>query len=270
MSDAANRDARRAAFERAAAGYERAAVLQAEVQERLLERLELTTIAPRRILDLGAGTGRALGPLARHYPGAAVFAADFAVAMLARARRRGRWFRHFPAAAARAETLPFARGSFDLVFSNLMLQWCPDLENVFSEARRILSDRALLLFATLGPDTLRELRDAWAEVDEHAHVNRFIDMHDLGDALIRAGFVEPVMDVEEITLTYDQVHDLLRDLKAIGAHNVHADRATGLGGPRRFAAFERAYERFRSDGRLPATYEVVYGTAWTPIDLPRR
>ncbi|MGH8161658.1 MAG: malonyl-ACP O-methyltransferase BioC [Gammaproteobacteria bacterium] len=260
----------RARFARAAANYERAAALQAEVQARLLERLELTTLEPRRILDLGTGTGRALKPLAEKYPASEVLGADLALPMLARARRHRFHWRRFRAAAARAEALPFAARSFDLVFSNLMLQWCPQPDAVFVEARRVLGDRALLLFTSFGPDTLNELRAAWAEVDDRTHVNLFIDMHDLGDALMRAGFTEPVMDVEYVTLTYDNLRELMRDLKTIGATNATAGRARGLTGRGRLAALERAYERFRRDGRLPATYEVVYGTAWTPVTLPRR
>jgi malonyl-CoA O-methyltransferase len=260
----------RARFERAAAGYERAAVLQAEVQARLLERLELTTLQPRRVLDLGTGTGRALQPLAARYPAAEVLGADMACDMLARAHRRRRRLRRFRCVAARAEALAFADSSFDLVFSNLMLQWCGEPDAAFAEARRVLRDRSLLLFTTFGPDTLKELRAAWGAVDDRTHVSEFIDMHDLGDALVRAGFAEPVMDVEYLTLTYENPRELMRDLKTIGATNATASRARGLTGPRRLAAVQQAYEQFRSDGRLPATYEVVYGTAWTPVTLPRR
>lgn len=265
-----DRRAVRAAFERAAADYDGAAQLQAEIETRLLERLELTDIAPARILDLGTGTGRALRPLARSYRSARLVAADFAMAMLAHARRRRPWFRGVDYVCAAAGQLPFAPASFDLVFSNLTLQWCPRPLEVYGELRRVLAERSLLLFSTFGPDTLRELRAAWAEVDGYNHVNRFLDMHDIGDALVRAGFAEPVVDVEHLTVTYADVRELMRDLKSIGAHNVSAGRPRGLTGPRRLAAVAAAYERFRGDGRLPATYEVVYGTAWTPIALPRR
>lgn len=265
-----DRRAARDAFERAAADYERAAVVQAEVRERLLERLALTALAPARILDLGAGPGRALKPLAKYAREAQVVAADVAFGMLAEARRRRPWFRRVNYVCAEAERLPFAATSFDLVFSNLMLQWCPSPEAVFGEIRRVLGERSLFLFTSFGPDTLQELRAAWAEADALSHVHRFEDMHDLGDALVRSGFVEPVMDVEYLTVTYRTVRDLMNDLKAIGAANVAADRRRGLTGRRRLAAVERAYERFRERDRLPATYEVVYGTAWTPVALPRR
>jgi malonyl-CoA O-methyltransferase len=148
--------------------------------------------------------------------------ADAAGGMLRRARRHRPRFRRVARVAADAAQLPFAAARFDLVFCNLVLQWCPDPDAVFREVHRVLGERSLFLFSTFGPDTLKELRAAWAGVDEYSHVNRFIDMHDIGDALIRAGFAEPVMDVEHITMTYASVHDLMRDLKAVGAHNATA------------------------------------------------
>ncbi|MGH8371822.1 MAG: malonyl-ACP O-methyltransferase BioC [Gammaproteobacteria bacterium] len=253
----------RNAFDRAAHEYDAAAVLQHEVGTRLLERLDLTTLKPARILDIGCGTGRATPELIRRYRGAQVVAADFAPAMLREVRRRF-WFRRPSLVCADAASLPFADAGFDLVFCNLMLQWCDDLDTCLRELRRVTATHGLVLFSTLGPDTLRELRAAWREVDGATHVNRFVDMHDIGDALIRAGFVEPVMDVEHITLTYQDVYGLMRDLKRIGAHNVTGGRARNLTGRERMRKLAAAYERTRHDGRLPATYEVVYGTAWTP------
>ena len=258
----------RAAFERAAHAYDAAAVLQREVGVRLLERLELTTLKPSRVLDLGCGTGNHLPALHRRYPKAQVLGADFAMNMLAVARRSQGWFRRVPLVCADALRLPFAAGSFDLVYCNLMLQWCDDLDLALAEARRVVAPHGLLLFTTFGPDTLKELRAAWREVDGFIHVNRFIDMHDIGDALIRAGFAEPVMDVEQLTLTYADVRALMRDLKSIGAHNVTAGRPRALGGRARLRKLAAAYEPFRQDGRLPASYEVVYGTAWTPAYIP--
>lgn len=258
-----NRRQVRRAFDRAAHTYDAAAVLQHEVGARLMERLDLTTLTPARILDIGCGTGRATRELMRHYPGARVVAADFAPAMLREVRRRF-WFRRPALVCADAAGLPFADAGFELVFSNLMLQWCDDLDASLRELRRVTAARGLLLFSTLGPDTLRELRAAWSEVDGATHVNGFVDMHDIGDALIRAGFVEPVMDVEHLTLTYEDVFGLMRDLKRIGAHNVTEGRARNLTGRERMRKLSAAYERARRDGRLPATYEVVYGTAWTP------
>src|SRR4030066_404404 len=165
---------------------------------------------------------------------------------------------------ADAEALPFADGSFDLVFSHLALQWCnPDA--VFRECRRVLRPGGLLLFTTFGPDTLKELRAAGRAVDRGQHVHTFLDMHDLGDALLRARFADPVMDVEPLTLTYADVPGVLRDLKAIGAHNAAAARNATLTGKAHFARFVQAYETFRrADDRIPASYETVYGHAWAP------
>jgi malonyl-CoA O-methyltransferase len=158
--------------------------------------------------------------------------------------------------------LPFPDASVDVAVSNLMLQWCDDLDVAFAEIRRVLKPDGFFSFTTFGPDTLRELRAAWATVDDYTHVNTFIDMHDIGDALGRAGLTEPVLDVERVTLTYSDVLALMRDLKVIGAHNVTAGRLRGLTGRSRLRAMEAAYESQRRDGRIPATYEVVYGAAW--------
>lgn len=254
----------RRAFDRAARDYDAHAPLQREVRLRLLEKLELVSIAPGVVLDAGCGPGGALKPLAKRFPGAALVALDIAPGMLREARRRKPWFRKLTTVEGDLAAMPLEDASVDVVFSSLALQWVNDPDAAFAEFHRVLRGGGLLTFATFGPDTLKELRAAWSEVDGYTHVNRFLDLHDVGDALVRAGFTEVVMDVEHFTLTYENVRDLLRDLKAIGAHNVTAGRAHGLTGRRRFAAFERAYERFRRDGRLPATYEVVYGTAWAP------
>ncbi|MDE2234928.1 MAG: malonyl-ACP O-methyltransferase BioC [Gammaproteobacteria bacterium] len=258
----------RRSFENAAAGYQAAAVLQREIGNRLRERLELTVLEPARILDLGCGPGLQIKALAKRYPAAQVSGADLAMNMLLAGRHVHGWFRRTPLVCADALRLPFKTACFDLVYSNLMLQWCDDLDMVFRELRRVMRPHGLLLFSTFGPDTLKELRSAWRAVDGYQHVNRFIDMHDIGDALLRAGFAEPVMDVEHVTLTYADVHALMHDLKRIGAHNVASGRARGLYGRRRMQQLEQAYAQFRTQGRVPATYEVVYGTAWTPAYMP--
>jgi len=258
-----------ASFDRAAQDYDAAAFLQKEVGERLLERLDLMATTPARLLDLGCGTGRPTRAMMKRYPKAQVIGADLAPGMLRVARRHQRWFgAKAQWVCAEATQLPFADASCDLLYASLLLQWCEDLDTTLLEWRRLLKPHGLLLFSTLGPDTLKELRAAWSSVDEYNHVNRFLDMHDVGDALIRAGFVEPVMDVEHMTLTYMDAPALMRDLKNIGAHNVTAGRRRGLMGRGRLAAFSAAYERFRHEGRLPATYEVVYGTAWAPKFMP--
>lgn len=253
----------RESFDRASIRYDEAAVLQARVSDELVDRLALFRLEPRVVLDLGCGPGRATAALKRAYPQATILALDFAPGMLREAGRRmeGEGVR-FERICADALRLPIAAASVDLVFSSLMLQWCEPLQVAFTEVRRVLRPGGLLMFSTFGPDTLKELRAAWSAVDEGMHVNRFMDMHDVGDAVMRAGLSEPVLDLERMQLTYPDVLGLMRDLKAIGAHNVAIDRARGLTPRTKLRRVEAAYEKERRDGRLPATYEVVYGTAW--------
>jgi malonyl-CoA O-methyltransferase len=259
----------RRSFDRAAKTYDAAAVLHAEVRGNLLQRLQLVTLVPSVVLDAGAGTGHASRALKRRYPKALVVALDSSPQMLKAAGRQQSWLRPFERVCADAQALPLRDGSVDLIVSNLLLQWCePDA--VFAEFRRVLTPSGLLSFSAFGPDTLRELRLAWRQVDAHSHVHQFIDMHDLGDALVRNGFAAPVLDVERITLQYLDVRKVAADLKATGAHNSSAGRARTLTGPRKFAAMQAAYEQFRQDGRLPATYEVVFAHAWAPAHAPRR
>jgi len=256
----------RRAFERAADTYDAAAELQYEIGDRMLERMDYIRIRPHRILDLGAGTGHFTGQLLARYRKAEVIALDIAPAMLAATRRRGGWLRKPRCVCADGERLPFAADSFDFIFSNLMLQWCVDLEATFTELRRVLAPGGLLMFTTFGPDTLAELRASWQEADGFTHVNRFIDLHDVGDLLVHTRWAEPVMDSERITVTYRELSRLMQDLRDIGAHNVTQGRPRGLTGRRRWQRFAAAYESRRVDGVLPASYEVVYGHAWSPLN----
>ncbi len=250
-------------FGAASVSYDDNAALQTRVRNELLERLDELALQPAAVLDLGAGTGHGSRELKRRFPKAHVVACDIAPAMLVEARKQQRLWRRFDRVAADAYRLPFQDAAFDLVFSSLMFQWCDDLMTAFGEAGRVLKPSGRLLLSTFGPDTLFELRLAWAEAgDPYSHVNRFLDLHDVGDQLVRAGFGEPVLDVERVRVDYDDVRSLLHTLKAIGAHNVTAGRSRGLTGPGRFKAMTAAYERFRREGRLPATYEVIFASAW--------
>ena len=263
----------RRSFERAAATYDRHSVLQSEVGARLLAHLEPIRLEPHRVLDLGCGTGAWLGPLEARFPKCEVVGIDVAHAMLARASgRTPAWKRLLPMRKPRlvcadAERLPLATGSVQLVFSNLALQWC-DPERAFAEAARVLPAGGLFLFSTFGPDTLKELRSAFAQVDGYGHVNRFVDMHDLGDMLVQASFADPVMEMEMITLEYATVDAIARDLKAIGAHNSLPSRPRGLAARSRWEAVAASYEPRRREGALPASHEVIYGHAWKVA--PRR
>ncbi len=252
----------RAAFDRASATYEPAAVLQSQVAGELLSRLEPFDFEPAAILDLGAGTGRFAARLKSRYRRSAVIALDLAPGMLREAARHQRFLRRFERVCADAARLPLQSASVDIVFSSLMLQWCDPLDDALAEVRRVLKPQGLFLFSTFGPDTLKELRAAWAEADTYNHVNRFLDMHDVGDALVRAGLVEPVLDVDRLQVAYADALTLMRDLKSIGARNTTAGRPRSLAGRARLQRVLDAYESFRKDGKLPATYEIVYGAAW--------
>ncbi|AMN48441.1 malonyl-CoA O-methyltransferase [Steroidobacter denitrificans] len=260
----------RRSFDKASRGYDTAAVVAREIDARLLERLDVVRMQPARILDLGAGTGQASRALKQRYRAAQVIALDLSPAMLRASRRRQGLRRRFQRAAADAHRLPIRTGSIDLVFSNLMLQWCHDPDTVFQEVRRVLKPQGLFIFTTLGPDTLMELRRAWRTVDDHIHVHRFIDMHDLGDALMRARFADPVMDMERLSVTYPDLDTLLRDLQACGARNIAQGRLRGLTGRARFQAV-RAHEALAlREGVLPVSVELVYGQAWAGEPRPKR
>ena len=259
-------------FGRAAAHYEASARLQRQVRADLLDRLQFFTLAPERVLDLGAGTCQSTAQLRRRFPRAQVLAIDIAEGMLQAAPRSRWWWRPAPARiCGDARALPLTAHSIDLIYSNLMLQWCDQPDAVFGELARVLQPGGLLLFSTFGPDTLHELREAWAAADDHSHVSLFLDMPQLGDALMRAGFAEPVLDVEQHRQYYPDAHALMRELKHLGAHNAARARARGLTGRARLAAMLAAYERLRTSAGLPATFEVIAGAAFGgDAGTPRR
>jgi len=260
----------RRAFNRAATNYDASAVLQREVCTRMLERLDYIKLQPERILDAGSGTGWGTRRLTQRYPDAQTIALDIAGSMLQAARGSSGWWQKLFGGTRQLqvcgdiEEIPLIANSVGMVWSNLTIQWCNDLPAMFAEVHRVLKVDGLLMFSTFGPDTLKELRQAFDGVDRHNHLNRFTDMHDIGDMLVHSGFADPVMDMEYITLTYDDVRGVLQDLKSIGAHNATVGRSQGLMGKNAWARLVDNYERLRSNGRLPATFEVVYGHAWKP------
>lgn len=270
----------RAAFDKAAESYDAAAVLQREVADRMLDRLSLVKLNPARVLDAGCGTGYALPALRERFAAAQLLALDLAPGMLqVVARKQSGGLRKLFGLLDRqkampvcgdVEALPFADASLDLIWSSLTIQWCNTPDAVFAEFFRVLKPGGLLMFATLGPDTLKELRVAFDGVDGYSHVNRFIDMHDLGDALGQQGFAGPVMDMEYLTLTYKDARGVMRDLKDIGASNHTDGRRQGLMGKAAWRQVQAQYETLRRDGVLPCTYEVIYGHAWKPESGPVR
>ncbi len=255
----------RQAFNRAAPHYDEAAVLQHEIAERLLDRLDFLRVSPEQIYDIGAGTGYLSRGLAARYSDAHITSLDLAHGMSQQARQNfdtGDALRQ-SVVCGDAEALPLATDSSDMLFSSSTIQWCNDLKQAFEEFSRVLKPEGLIMFSTFGPDTLKELRQSWAEVDDEVHVNAFIDMHDIGDIMKDTGFKMVILDTEDITLTYETVTALMKDLKMIGAHNVNSGRSRVLTSPAKIKKLMAAYEKFRDDdGRLPATYEVVYGHAW--------
>ena len=258
-------------FGQAAGQYDDVAVLQRQTADELLDRLSLVKLQPKAILDLGVGTGRNLSLLAKRYPKAQLFGLDIAQKMIGQAKKvyrqqlgLKRWLpnsKQVQFLVGDAEKLPLADNSIDLVYANLALQWC-DPRTSFAEIQRVLRPDGLLMFTTLGPDTLYELRQSWAAVDDYPHVNLFYDMHDVGEAMMAAQLAEPVLDTDRYTLTYDTAMALMKDLKILGARNVNTERRRGLTGKQAISNVAKAYEQFRQDGLLPATYEVVYGHAW--------
>lgn len=274
----------RASFGRAADTYDAAAILQKQVREEMLSRLDLVKINPQVILDAGCGTGAASHALQKRFAKSQVVSLDFALPMLQKTRSTSYQVgmlsqlksmfgvTNQSLLCADIESLPLANASIGFVWSNLAIQWCNDLDAALQEFHRVLQPEGLLMFSTFGPDTLRELRIATSQQSTDkggfTSVSRFIDMHDIGDALVRAGFSAPVLDVERFTLTYDDVKSVMRDLKSIGAHNATDGRARGLLGRGFLKSLEANYEQFRMNGKLPATFEVVYGHAWRGKDKP--
>jgi malonyl-CoA O-methyltransferase len=255
------RDIRRR-FDRAAPDFESADFVHAATREGLLERLEPLRVEARTILDLGSATGAAGRLLRKRFRRAHVVSLDFSLAMLEAARSKKSLLSRASFVLADAEHLPFADGTFDLVVANQLLPWIPDPERLFTEVARVLRQGGVFAFATLGPDSLRELEQAWSGVDAAAHVNRFADMHDVGDSLVRAGLADPVLDVDRLVIRYEDADKLFADLTHAGARNALAARSRGLVGRGRFRAMKAALATSGSPGQIVLDIELVYGHCW--------
>jgi len=247
----------RRAFARAATHFDSGDFLHREIRERLLERLLAVAAEPGLILDLGSGTGGATPGLNKRFPAAQILSLDSSPAMLAAAQPSA-W-----KVCADADALPVSDGRVDLVFSNLMLHHCPDPAAVLTEARRVLSSRGLLMVTTFGRTSFNELGRAWATADRFTHISPFFDIQDLGNLCTSCGFTEPVLDSQELTVTYDNLARIMGDLRQAGSTNATEGRNRGLTGRGRWQRLQAAYDRFRGpDGKLPVTLEIIFCIAW--------
>ena len=249
-------------FERAAAGFDSADFVHTETRQGLLRRLDGLQVTASTVVDLGAATGSAMASLSKRFNRAHVVAVDLAAGMLVEARRKKSWFAKASFLQADAAHLPFANESVDVIFTNLLLPWINDPAAIFSEIARVLRKEGLFAFATLGPDSLQEITQAWAGIDEHAHINHFLDMHDLGDGLVNAGLRDPVLDVDRLEVSYREPERLFADLTAAGARNSLVARPPGLTGRGRFAAMTKALEESNKGDGLSLNLELVYGHCW--------
>lgn len=272
MSEAFDRKLLQRRFGRAAHTYAALAVLQREVEARLVERVVEAGLAPGTILDVGSGPGRGSAALRRQFRGARVVALDLAVPMLRQARGAAGLWRKIPVVCGDAASLPLRDHSVDLLFSSLCLQWLDDAPAALLEFSRVLRPGGRLFVATFGPSTLQELREAWQHADASPHVSHFVPMAALGDALLAQGYRDPVLDRDVFTLSYPALDELLTELRGIGAANARRDRARGLAGRDTWRRMRTAYDGMRDEeGRYPATYEVIYLQATAPPEgQPRR
>ena len=255
------RDVRRR-FDRAAAGFDEADFIHRVTFDALLQRLSPVRIQPHIILDLGCATGSGSKPLTRRFRGCRVISLDTSFAMLRLAARRKSIFTKRPALQCDASRIPLKGGSVDLVFANMLLPWIDDLPACLSDIARVLRKDGVFAFATLGPDSLSEVRAAWRSIDADWHVNAYPDMHDIGDALVRAGLRDPVLDVDHLTVTYRNTDALYRDLTRTGGRNCLRGRRKALTGKNRFHAMDQLLAANMTEDVLSLRLELVYGHAW--------
>jgi malonyl-CoA O-methyltransferase len=247
-------------FDCAAATFDDSDFVHEVTRDGLAARLEPLLLEPTTILDLGSATGATGRLLRKRFKRAHIVSLDLSQPMLKQGQRQKSWFSRASFVQGDASHLPFADSSFDMVVTNQLLPWAPELQPVLEEVARVLVPGGVFAFATLGPDSLREVAQAWASVDSGSHVNRFADMHDLGDGLVRAGLSDPVLDVDRLSVCYESADKLFADLTRAGARNALADRARGLTGRRSFAAMAAALAD--SQGKITLELELVYGHCW--------
>jgi len=247
-------------FDRAAASFDSADFVHEVTREGLVTRLEPLLLEPSKILDLGSATGATGRLLRKRFKRTHIVSLDLSQAMLARGKKQQSWFSRASFVKGDAHRLPFADGVFDMIVANQLLPWVPEPRPVFEEVARVLVPGGVFAFATLGPDSLQEIGRAWASVDSGVHVNRFADMHDIGDGLVGAGLRDPVLDVDHLSVNYESANRLFADLTHAGARNALADRSRGLAGRGRFAAMTAALAD--RGGKITLDLELVYGHCW--------
>jgi malonyl-CoA O-methyltransferase len=253
----------RHAFNQSSFSYDEHAKIQREIGERLFERLDYLKINPRYILDLGSGTGYFALLLKKRYPKGQIIALDLSSAMLIKGKKRQTWTKKWFSVSGDMHKLPLASGIFDLVFSNQAIHWSCSFDGLFAELHRVMNINGCLMFSSLGPDTFSEIKQAWLNVDTYQHTMDFIDMHDIGDILLRKQFLDPVVDMEKISVHYPSLRNLMDALKSQGVRNMNKSRNPGLTGKSQWQQFCLNYEQLRtSTNKYPLSYEVIYGQGW--------
>jgi malonyl-CoA O-methyltransferase len=249
-------------FDDAADYFDDADFVHRVTRDGLLSRIQPMSVEARVVVDLGSATGSAVSLLRKRFRGSRVIAVDLSHRMLDKLQRRRSWFSKIAAVQGDVRALPFADASVDVVFANMLLPWIDDPAVAFREIARVLGENGLFAFATLGPDSLLELRDAWRAVDTGVHVRQFADMHDIGDALVRAGLRDPVLDVDRLSVNYRDSDSLFRDITATGARNSLQQRGRGLTGPRHIRSMAEALFGIGQSDGTALSFELIYGHCW--------